>query len=228
MLRTSFQPLGAGGFWADGDYLLLSTTTDNFQTTGWMVVNDRLGTTSALDPQCEVSGLGPPWVLMSCPLTSNPYGPHDVELYSLADGTQQTVTPSPGVPYCASPPGMEVECAYADAVGAYWIRWDASCYHGSVTSFFQNIQTGELRDDPRNATTFADLNSPALAHATCPGVRLVRENEGYSMPWGSLTSYGQFALVIGSDSRGLGAAYLERCGTRMRRLLASSDAAGAV
>lgn len=227
VLGTSFQPLGVGGFWAAGDYLLLSTTTtDTFQNTGWTVVNDALGTTTALDPQCAVSGLGPPWVLMSCPLTSNPYGSHDVELYSLTDGTRQTVTPSPGVPYCSTPPGMEVECAYADAVGADWIRWDASCYHCAVTSFFQNIQTGELRDDPRNATTFADLSSPALAHATCPGVRLLREFEGYAMPWGSLTFYGRFALVNGSDSRGFGVAYLERCGTRMRRLLASSDAAG--
>ena len=37
--------------------------------------------------------------------------------------------------------------------------------------YFQNIQTGELRGDPTNATTFADLNSPALAQTTCPGVQ---------------------------------------------------------
>ena len=39
--------------------------------------------------------------------------------------------------------------------------------------YFQNIRTGELRGDPTNATTFADLNSPALAHRTCPGVQLM-------------------------------------------------------
>jgi hypothetical protein len=229
VLGTSFQPLGVGAFFAGGDYLLVRTTTTNgFQNTDWMVINDRVGTTTALDAQCGVDALGPPWVLMSCDPTSNPSGPYDIELYSLADGTQQMVTPSPGVPYCSTrPPAAEGECAFADAVGADWIRWDATCYHCDVTTYFQNIETGEVRDDPTNATTFPDLNSPALAHGTCPGVRLVRENEGYSMPWGSLTSYGQFALAIGSDSRGFGAAYLERCGTRMRRLLASSDAAGA-
>jgi hypothetical protein len=186
------------------------------------VINNRLGTTTALDPQCHIVGVGPPRVLMSCPLTSNPYGPFDVELYSLADGARRTVTPSPSVPQCPSPPpNAEDECASADAVGAYWIRWDATCYHCADTYLFQNIQTGELRDDPTNATTFADLNSPALAHQTCPGVRLLHEFEGYSSPWGSLTPYGQFALAIGTDSHGNDAAFLERCGTHMRRLLAS-------
>ncbi len=168
-----------------------------------MLINDRTGTMTALDPRCDGDGLGAPWVLMSCPQSSDPYGPYDVELYSLADGARQTVTPSPGVPYCRTPPGnISDECANPDAVGAYWIRWDATCYHCADTYLFQNIQTGELRDDPTNATTFADLNSPALAHKTCPGVRVMREFEDESTPWGSLTTYGQFALAIGTDGKG--------------------------
>jgi hypothetical protein len=220
VLGSSFRPIkGVGQVWASGDYLLLSTRV-TFAHTGWIVINNRLGTTTALDPQCSVGGLGPPWVLMSCPLSSNPSGPFDVELYSLAEGTRQTVTPSPGLPpQC--PQGVETECAGASAVGAYWIRWDASCYHCAVTSFFQNIRTGELRDDPTNATTFADLNSPALAHSTCPGVRLLRQDEGYSTAWGSLMPYGQFALATG----GLNSVFLERCGTGMRRLLGDESRA---
>ncbi len=211
---------GVLGVWASGDYLLLGTIHNGFTpwTTGWIVINERVGTRTALDPQCHVVGLGPPWVLMGCPLTSNGYGPFDVELYSLADGTRQTVTPSPGVPYCSSPPpDVETECAGADGVGAYWIRWDASCYHCAVTSFFQNIQTGELRDDPTDATTFADLNSPDLARRTCPGVRLIRNLDSYGAGWGSLTFEGQFAIAIGTEYE----AFLERCGTRMQRLLTS-------
>ena len=100
-----------------------------FLGTGWVVINSRLGTTTALDPDCHVVGLGPPWVLMSCPLTSNPSGAFDVELYSLVDGTRQTVTPSPGVPQMpVATPDVEAECAGADGVGAYWVRWDASCH----------------------------------------------------------------------------------------------------
>jgi hypothetical protein len=218
VLASSFQPMsGVAGVSASGDYLLLSTTVNNGLLpfgTGWIVINNRLGTTTALDPDCHVVGLGPPWVLMGCPLTSNPSGPFDVELYSLADGTRRTVTPSPGVPACSSPP-VEVPCASADAVGAYWIRWDASCYHCAVTSFFQNIQTGEVRDDPTNTTTFADLNSPDLAHKTCPGVQLMRNLDSYGMDWGSLTPYGQFAIATGTN----GSVFLEQCGTHMRRLL---------
>src|SRR5947208_1024907 len=84
VLGSSFRPLRddrLGGDLASGDYLASSTTVG----TGWIVINDRLGTTTALDPQCHVVGLGPPWVLMSCPQSSNPSGAHDVELYSLAD-----------------------------------------------------------------------------------------------------------------------------------------------
>jgi hypothetical protein len=208
-----------------GDYLL-STTGLYPHGLAPIVINDRLSTTTALDPRCDADALGPPWVLMSCPQGSgpyDPYGPHDVELYSLAEGTRQKVTLSPGMPYCSSPPyDSEVSCS-ADAVVAYWIEWVASSYHHLPTSaYFQNIQTGELRGDPTNAKNFADLNSPALAHRTCPGVQLL-PNPSYTVysggtAWGSLTPYGQFALAVTDNG-----AFLERCGTHMRRLLTSGS-----
>jgi hypothetical protein len=219
VLGSSFQSIRPGGLLASGDYLLRSmAVSDGFPFDGGrIVINTRLGTTTALDPECQVLGLGPPWVLMSCPQISNPSGPYDVELYSLAGGTQQIVTPSPGMPYCSSPPyDPEVQCS-AVAVGAYWIEWVASSYHYLPTSvYFQNIQTGEHRGDPTNATTIADLNSPDLAHQICPGVSRM---PGYSTLWGSLTLDGQFALATDSDN----SVYLERCGTRMRRLLADGN-----
>jgi hypothetical protein len=216
VLGSSFQPIsgGGGGIQASGDYVLLSSTFNFTGSTGWAVINQRLGTTTTLDPQCRVLELGPPWVLMSCPPESNPSGPYDLELYSLTDGTRQTVTPSPGLPPQCPLPDVEAECASVAGVGAYWIRWDASCYNCAVASFFQNIQTGELRSDPTNATTFADLNSPTLARSTCPGVRVMAEPDSPT-PWGSLTYDGQFALVGGIGPF----VFLERCGTRMRRQL---------
>ena len=101
---------------------------------------------------------------------SDQSGPYDLELYSLADATRQTVTLSPGMPYCSSPPiDSEVSCG-AVAVGADWIEWDGTSYHHAPTEvYFQNIQTGQLRRDPTNATTFADLNSPALAQRRVRG-----------------------------------------------------------
>jgi len=222
-LTSSFRPIRAGieKVLASGDYLL-STTANGFyphNSPAPIVMNDRLGTTTALDPNCDADALGPPWVLLSCPQSPDPYAPYDVELYSLANGTRQTVTPSPGMPYCSSPPyDPQVGCS-ADAVGAYWIEWVASSYHHLPTSvYFQNIQTGAHRADPTNANTFADLNSPALAHRTCPGVKLMPSPE-FETGWGSLTPYGRFALVTGPGNN----VFLERCGTSMRRLLANGN-----
>jgi hypothetical protein len=212
---------------ASGEYLLVRTTAPTvapvFTNPGWIVVNSRLGTTTALDPSCDAVALGPPWVLMTCRQSSDPSGPYDVELYSLADGTRQVVTLGPGMPYCSAPPvDSEVDCS-AEAVGADWIEWVGSSYHHLPYQvvYFQNIETGELRRDPSNATTFADLNSPALARKTCPGVRLERDlGSDDGIRWGSLTPYGPFALVTaGSDGN-----LLERCGTHMRqRLPPASD-----
>jgi hypothetical protein len=218
VLGGSFQPIGvAGSFRASGDYVLVGTGLPFGPSPSWIVINTRLGTTTALDPQCLVTGVGPPWVLLSCPDSSDSsdqYKPYDVVLYSLTDGTQHTATLPPGVvPQCPAG-GVEDECATADAVEADWIRWDASCYNCAVTSLFQNIQTGELRGDPTNATTFADLDSPALAHSTCPGVRLMRDPDSIGVAWGSVTFDGQFALVRAGNN-----VFLGRCGTRMRRLL---------
>ena len=149
-------------------------------------------------------------MLLTCPKSSATYGP---ELYSLIDGTHQTVTPIPEALYDPEPGFCEqAECAAPERVGAYWIQWYASCYHcGVPIAYFQNIQTGEVRDDPTNATTYADLNSPTLAHKKkrCPGVRLIHRHDRL------LANDGQFVLV--GDHKRL---YLERCGTRMRRLLA--------
>jgi hypothetical protein len=220
VLGSSFEPVrGIYEVLESGEYMLLSTTAPTvFMNTGWIVINNRLGTRTALDPSCGVVALGPPWVLMTCPQSSDPSGPYDVELYSLTDGTSHVVTLSPGMPYCSSPPfDSEVACS-PEAVGGDWIEWVGSSYHHLPTQvvYFQNIETGELRSDPSDATTFADLNSPTLAHKTCPGVRLMRDfDTGYGTRWGSLTPYGDFALVSGT----YGISVLERCGTHMRQQL---------
>jgi hypothetical protein len=89
VLSSSFHQIrGVGEVVASGDYLLLATTVSTpDEIPSWTVINQRLGTKTALDPQCLLDGLGPPWALMSCPRTSNPYGAHTYELDSLADGT---------------------------------------------------------------------------------------------------------------------------------------------
>ena len=218
VLRSSLHRIrtGVSRVWASGDYLL--STIRRADGTDAVLINDRLGTTTGLDLGCGVDAFGPPWILMSCQQSSDPIGVYDLELYSIADGTRRTVTPNSGVPpqypfpsECGTAVDLPVAvrgprslpasaCATADAVGAYWIRWDASCYHCAATYLFQNIQTGELRDDPANATTFADLNSPALARETCSGVHLIPESLPNEPPWGPLTPDGEFALASGTHN----------------------------
>lgn len=224
VLGSSFHRVaGAHGVQASGAYVLLSTTVGDasqlFQPMGWTVTNTRTGAMTALDPRCQLISLGPPWVLMRCPSTSTSAGAaYDIQLYSLTNGTQQAVATIPGVPYCPFGPGTtEDECATPHSVGADWIRWEATCYHCAVTSSFQNITTGEVRDDPTNATTYPDLNSPVLARKTCPGVRVMRGD--VLTPWGTLTPDGQFALVTGGEVN----LFLERCRTRMRRQLVNES-----
>jgi hypothetical protein len=223
VLGDSFRPITAEAFWTSGNYLLLQYTLQNGTLKGWSVTNDQTGTTTSLDLQCNPVGLGPPWVLISCPLAPFAVGIGD-ELYSLADGTRQAVTAGSGMPPQCPPPFVGTECSGATAVGANWIRWDATCYHCADTSFFQNIQTREVRSDPTNATTFADLNTPALAQKTCPGVRLMHQADPAAPYWGSFTPYGQFALAIGGNNN----VFLERCGTRMRRQLTDGNLVASV
>jgi hypothetical protein len=208
-LRSSFRKIrpDVAQTFASGDYVVSTHFSAAGEAKYGIVFNDRLGTTVRLDPRCLVEALGPPWVVMTCP-------PHDdQELYSLVDGTRQTVTPNP----LSCPPAPDQADCGAEAVGSDWIEWYWGAYHYPTTFHFQNIQTGEFRGDPTNATTFPDLNSPSLAETTCPGVRLIRRDPdgAYANPWGGLTYEGQFALATTDAGR----VFLERCGTHMRRLL---------
>jgi hypothetical protein len=93
VLGSSFRPIRAGvtRALASGDYLLSTIQGVSFfpLSTAPMLINDRTGTTTALDPRCDGDGLGAPWVVLSCPQAPNPYAPYDLELYSLAHGTRQ-------------------------------------------------------------------------------------------------------------------------------------------
>jgi hypothetical protein len=227
VLRPAFQPVRVGVYsvWTSGDYLL--STIANGVTQAPTVINERTGRSTLIDiPGCYVDGLGDPWLLIECKqIPNSTYLP---ELYSLADGARRTVTPNPSLPYGSKcPPGPDSACAYPDAVGTHWIRFDSSCYHCGDSFSFQSIQTGQLSSDPTNATTFADLNSPTLAHKTCSQVRVLPWFEDFApVIWGSLTFHGPFALANGMDRQGNGGAYLERCGSHLHRLLASGPYPG--
>ena len=224
VLRSSFRPIRAavGSVLASGDYLL-STITTSFYPHGLapIVINDRLGTTTALDPSCDADALGPPWVLMRCPQSSDPSGPTTLSSIRSPTGHVRQLRLAPGCRTAHRRLTTRRSTVARTPSGPTGLSGSGAVTTTSRPSvYFQNIQTGELRGDPTNATTFADLNSPALAHRTCPGVQLMHDPDpGFGMGWGSLTPDGQFAIAIGADNR----AFLERCGTHMRRLLTSGS-----
>jgi hypothetical protein len=139
---------------------------------------------------------GDPWLLFSCGNQSQPY-----ELYSMVTGAWQPFTPAASVEAFCRAPGMG-SCAPV-AVGAHWSQLEEGCYHCVTRMVFQNIRTGALRSDPRNATTIVDLTSVSLAKPVCRPLRVPAS--------GGFVFDGRFALAEGSR------AFLERCGTRLHR-----------
>lgn len=225
VLGSRFHPIRTGAYdvIASGDYAVSTNGAGLAQ--GPVVVNDRTGTTTSLYPGCFVEGIGDPWLLLGCPQVAGGSGAYALQLYSLPNAARLPVADNPNLPY--SPCNDEfLRCAFPDGVGAQWIRFDASCYQCRDTYFYENIQTTQVRSDPTSATTFADLSAPDLARTTCSGVRVLSRSAGGRLGWGSLTVYGQVALATGSDAAGDDAAYLERCGTPRRRLLAVGPTAG--
>ncbi len=225
VLHGTFRPVRSGvyGVLASGDYVL-STVGDGLAQ-GPVVTDDRTGVTTPLYQGCYVVGIGDPWLLMGCPEGASGAGGYGLQLYSLPTEARQPVSDNPNLPF--SPCNDEfLPCAFADGVGAQWIRFDARCEQCQDRFYYENIETAQVRLDPASSTTFADLDSSDLTRSTCSGVRVLAQTRDGHPSWGSLTVYGSVALATGDDAEGREAVYLERCGTRTRRLLTTAPAPG--
>jgi hypothetical protein len=120
--------------------------------------------------------------------------------------------------------GGDCEVAFS-AAGRYWLQFQqVTCpngdYHScTATNVFQNIQTGEDRQDPSGPSTVVDLDAPNLTCTLCGPLSAAGV--------GSLIFYGRFALSTVTDNRLDDLTYLERCGTRLHRLVGSGTLSGA-
>jgi hypothetical protein len=198
------------------------------------LIDDQSGQVKTIAPAgcdpVQPSTLEPPdlpWVPFNCGLLGQPAP----ELYSPATGQWQAVSPSPGaVPSCDSSNCTDDGLA---AAGRYWLEYahficDSGNQHCSRDNLFQNIGTGELRQDPSGGSTTVDLNAPDLTRMVCTPPRAPTTFEPYGGPVpGSLTFYGSFAVSIGGDQNG-SEVYLERCGTHLHRLLSTVPVGPAV
>src|ERR1700722_735303 len=108
-------------------------------------------------------------------------------------------------------PAADVRCLLL-AVGSDWIEYNNG--RGASDPFvFQNIASGTIRPTPTHANPnprgWAALDSPQLSHRICSPLRLPR--------YGTVQLTGPFVIVTTRND-----AYLERCGTRLHRLLSRS------
>lgn len=103
----------------------------------------------------------------------------------------------------------------AEAIGSRWIEYDSGTPNRGDVYIFQNIASGAIRRDPATRRVIADLDARRLAHHLCARISVP--------PDGSLEFGGWFALALYESNT-----YLERCGTRMHRLLTSSDSASGI
>jgi hypothetical protein len=183
------------------------------------LLNDRSGRrTSIVSPAgCYPAAIGVPWLLFSCQGAA--------DLYSLATGVWRPV-PSVSGPLL---PGGGISVGPV-AVGSSWIELGPTgcgpdaC--GSPTYAFESVQSGQVATDPTSSTTFADLNSPALARKLCSPLRVPKVTVGieedvyrWAAQPGTITFYGSSVMANGLFSDGSTGLFLERCGSHLHRFI---------
>jgi hypothetical protein len=167
--------------------------------------------------ESDLEPLDLPWITFGCSAVNEP---SPWQLYSTATGQWLAVSPSPGVK-C----GGDCRTGFL-AAGRYWLQFQqVTCtsqnYHVpcDTVNVFQNIQTGEVRQDPSNASTLVDLDAANLTRTVCPPL---------SAGVDSLSFYGSFALATVINNQFDEWVYLERCGTRLHRLVIHAPPPGAL
>ncbi len=158
------------------------------------------------------------WVAFDCASSRGTTSP---ELYSPTTGKWLAVQPSPGISDVCGGNGCTSLYHLAGA-GRFWLQYDLETStdgeHYTSSNVFQNLQTGELRQDPTGGTTIADLNAPSLTATVCRPLTVPTALNQYGTPVpGSLRFYGRFAVSISGDTDS--DAYLERCGSHLHRFL---------
>ncbi len=139
--------------------------------------------------------LGDSWLLVGC-------NGSRLALYSLARRRWRSVAVAPACAHFQA--GAGSSCVPI-AVGTAWIELDEGSIQLGDVSVFQSIQTGRLRRDPTNATTFPNLDSPRLAQRLCRPLRVPMRTFVFFVF--------QRPFVLVTDE---GGPTLQRCGTRRR------------
>ena len=143
------QASGESGLWSDGAYVFVQTGPESGSG---VLIDGRSGKRRRVTAQrgCAAGAIGGAWLMFTC------YGgnPPRMMLYQLASpGGWRVLPASPEiVSACTAPTAYD--CSPL-AIGTDWLEYDfASCQNGEhcVNYYvFQNIETGQVEDDPAPA-----------------------------------------------------------------------------
>jgi hypothetical protein len=211
VVRPRFRYVGAADWiWTGARYALAGAGAPlpgPVPYTPAMLIDDQTGQRKMVGQAgcypLEPSALEPPdlpWVPFNCAPLGQPPAP---ELYSPATGQWLAVSPGSGITNPCGAAFCEVSY-FLRAAGRFWLEYqqdtcDSGGEHCSSSNVFQNIQTGELRQDPSGGSTGVDLNAPDLTLTVCRPLSVPTADQPYSPPGpGSLIYYGSFALSIGT------------------------------
>jgi hypothetical protein len=211
----------------DGRYVAIQ------QADGVLVTNQHTGqstvqTTAAQGGSCHTSAteFAGPWLVGTCITASENYV---AQLYSPATGAWRTISlPENCVWDGGSGYSGASECAVGPA-GADWMAWTETCWNCGSYGGLIPLSPGDgpidqiLSTTPRTVT---DYDSPTLIARLCaplrdtPTNRLIVNSSGQFVA--DAAPLGRFALAYGRHH----AVFLERCGSHIRRRLASYPITG--
>lgn len=208
VLRPRFKPLPGNTMLGDGRYVLISGTTAAAAGTATLI-DGQTGRTTRITPGsgCGASALGGSRIVFTCGLATQP----TLELYDIPTRHMQPLAASPEIGYA----GCSAGCWALVAVGADWAAYEVGPVDPHSLPFFefQNLAGGQVLPDPTDASTTVDLSSPRLTEKVCRPPHVPVVSTAYSRGWGSLTFDHGYAISAG------GAAFLERCGSRLHQFL---------
>ncbi len=200
--RPAWQLVSHGGVSTDGPYTML--WADQLGVAGTLI-NELTGQRTRVmlpsgcpEPEGGQTVLGDTWLLVACPQSS-------MALYSLATGVWKSLS----IPaQCRHRLGTGPSCLAA-AVGSDWIKYNQERGNLGDRWLFENVVTGAVRNDPTNAHTLPDLDSPLLIAPVCAPLRVPSAKSQ-----GTLEFEGRFAVL--STTAGI---FLEHCATHLHLLL---------
>ena len=197
------------------------------QQTGQSTVETMAGQGGAC--HTYATGFAGPWLVGGCITASENYVE---QLYSFATGTWRTINLPDGCVWQGGSGYSGASECDVGPVGTDWLGWTETCWNCGSYSGLVYLGSGlqPIFSVPSTSpTTVLDYNSPTLTARLCaplrntPSNRLILNSSGqfvYSQAPLS-APLGRFAVAYGRANRfGVSKAYLERCGSVVRRPLA--------